>query len=161
MALACNGASAAATAAHWLALMQTNDRLKQSKDAVPLLCVQTQHGSIAEVDTAASGVLDTECLAHKHQHLKTSQVMAPKLEYMQQVARGAGDAGSVVPEAADALSATPMAALHDLYEWIGAVSCGIHGQPCICIQTLKKTASALQTTALLNGAAVYHTTLHT
>ncbi|KAA6429272.1 MAG: hypothetical protein FRX49_00668 [Trebouxia sp. A1-2] len=99
------------------------DRLQHGLQPVHLLCVKAQHDNVAEIDFAAvSGLISSECIAHEHQQTISAGVQAPSTSYLQQIALSAdvkhGDNANTDDN-------TPMDHLHELYEWIGVVSCGL------------------------------------
>ena len=111
-------------------MVQVQNAFKHSTQAVPVLCVRAHADSCAEIHTTnVSGALDVECLAHQHQNTTMQNVTAPTLQYIQQLAISCGSASQSSQDQADAdASLTSLDALHDLYEWVGAVSCGISGK---------------------------------
>lgn len=109
-----------------IASLQIRDRLQHGLQPVHLLCVKAQHDNVAEIDFAAvSGLISSECIAHEHQQTISAGVQAPSTSYLQQIALSAdvkhGDNANTDDN-------TPMDHLHELYEWIGVVSCGLQGK---------------------------------
>ncbi|DBB08408.1 TPA: hypothetical protein ACH3X3_008561 [Trebouxia sp. C0006] len=101
------------------------DRLQHGLEPVRLLCVKTQHNNVVEIDFAAvSGLISSECIAHEHQQTTSAGVQAPSASYLQQIALSAAVKHD---NNADTDDNTPMDHLHELYEWIGGVSCGLQG----------------------------------
>ena len=109
-----------------IASMQITDRLQHGLEPVHLLCVKAQHDNVAEIDFAAvSGLISSECIAHEHQQTTSAEVQAPSASYLQQIALSAAVNHG---DNADTDDNTPMDHLHELYEWIGGVSCGLQGE---------------------------------
>ena len=86
--------------------------------------------SCAEIDTTnVSSAADAECLPHQNQNTTMQNVMAPTLEYIQHLATSCGGVGQSSQGQTDAdASQTSLNALYDLYEWVGAISCGMSGK---------------------------------
>ena len=109
-----------------IASLQIRDRLQHGLEPVRLLCVKTQHNNVVEIDFAAvSGLISSECIAHEHQQTTSAGVQAPSASYLQQIALSAAVNHG---DNADTDDNTPMDHLHELYEWIGGVSCGLQGE---------------------------------
>ena len=114
-----------------IASMQITDCLQHGLEPVHLLCVKAQHDKVAEIDFAAvSGLISSECIAHEHQQTTSAEVQAPSASYLQQIALSAAVNHG---DNADTDDNTPMDHLHELYEWIGGVSCGLQGE-CLLLQ---------------------------
>ena len=113
-----------------LALLQVQTGLKQLDSSVPWLCVRANNDSCSEIHTDdANDTFDAECIAHSHQAITMHNVNAPTLSYLQQLATNAGKICQLSPDRTDADVDVPsLDALHVLYEWIGATSCGIAGK---------------------------------
>ncbi len=109
-----------------IALLQIRDRLQHGLEPVRLLCVKAQHDNVTEIDFAAvSGLISSECIAHEHQQTTSAGGQAPSASYLQQIALSAAVKHG---DNADTDDNTPMDHLHELYEWIGGVSCGLQGE---------------------------------
>ena len=84
---------------------------------------------MAEIDFAVvDGVISSECIAHEHKQVISPGVQAPTVSYMQQIAASAAAADPPASDTEIAKAAT-VDHLHELYEWIGGVSCGVQGRP--------------------------------
>jgi len=107
--------------------LQIRDRLQHALEPVHLLCVRAQHDNVAEIDFAAvNGLISSECIAHEHQQTTSAGVQAPSASYLQQIALSAAAVKHEDNPVTD--DNTPMDHLHELYEWIGGVSCGLQGE---------------------------------
>ncbi len=135
-------------------LLQIKDRLQHSTAPVHFLCIRVQRDSIAEIDfTGVAGVISSECIAHEHQQTRSSLMQAPTVSYMQQIADSA-DVAASVPEGASPDASASIDHLHELYEWIGAVSCGVQGWACLSLYSMSAVASAVA-----HHLGIYHSSM--
>lgn len=113
-----------------VACSQIRSCLQHELEPVHLLCIRVHHDAVAEIDFAgASGLLSSECIAHEHQQTTSPGIQAPTVSYMQRMAESAAMGNTV--GSIDTHENAPIDHLHELYEWIGGVSCGLQGRVCI------------------------------
>ena len=116
-----------------VAAVQIQQQLRQGTKDATFLCVLSKRDNVAELDTTGvSDIYASECIAHKHGNTAMSGILAPTVTHMQQLARGQHAVTDPSAQDSAANSASPAATegLHDLYEWIGAISCGMYGKCC-------------------------------
>ena len=100
---------------------------------VQLLCARACNEDITEVNfIGLDGIASVECLAHDYQ-VQELQAAAPTTECWQQIIADMAAANTTGKEQ-DADHASDMTdRLHELYEWMGAISCGITGDRSVSV----------------------------
>lgn len=108
--------------------------LQRCPGPIQLLCARAVDSAVTEVVhlTDNDNIISHECLANDYKQTKL-QAAAPSTECWQQMIADIATANTAgQAEDCDA-SNDSMNRLHDLYEWVGAMNCGIQGgisRPC-------------------------------
>lgn len=116
------------TSPHFAGWTQVVKGLQRCTGPVHLLCARSQGSSVTEVQlTDNDNILSHECHAHAYKQSKM-QAAAPSAECWQRIISEMAVANTADHEEASGFVDNSMDNLHELYEWIGATSCGVQGE---------------------------------
>lgn len=109
--------------------LQVRSGLQRLPGPVHFLCARAQNSAVTEVDlTDNTDILSHECLQHEYSQSKLHAASPSSACWQQAIA------GMVAANAAGQAQhynsvAESISTMHQLYEWIGAINCGIRGKP--------------------------------
>lgn len=110
---------------------QVANSLQKLPGPVQFLCARAQNSAVQEIHFADNhNILSHECLEHKYIQSKLCTA-APSVGCWQQAMLDMAAANAVGQADNSEGHDEHIAVLHQLYEWVGAVSCGIQGKNAI------------------------------